>query len=465
MESPSVSRRHAGSFRDPAGFVFTREGKLFRQVNLSGKGDYDRLMQSGLYDALLREGLLIRHSESDISSGFSAGLAYKIIQPEVVPFISYPYEWCFSQLKSAALATIAVARTAFKFGMVLKDASAYNFQFVSGSFKLIDVLSLESYRPDKPWYAYSQFCRHFLAPLSLISFCRDGRMGLLLRDHLDGIPLDLASRILPLRAKFKFSLFSHLYLHSRTQKQYQDKALDVEKFRMSGLQFEALLDSLESAVCGLSLRNEPSAWSGYYGEGVYSARATESKKEIVGQMLESLKPALALDLGANTGIFSRLARRAGAFTVSVDSDHAAVEKNFLTAVKEGDQGLLPLVIDLTNPSPGIGWENSERSSFFGRGPADTVIALGLLHHLAFSNNLPLDKIAAAFSRLGNSLVVEFIPKDDPQCKKMLSNRGDIFPGYTQEAFEREFSRFFLLQDSRIIKDSCRTVYLFTRKEL
>jgi len=202
VKSPTNSGIVASSFRDPSGFVFWQDGAIYRQINTIYKEDYDRLMTSGLHKALVEEGLIVSHEEVALQSA-APQVAYKVIRPDQVPFISYPYEWSFSQLKGAALATLRIQRKALDFGMSLKDCSAYNMQFMKGKPVFIDTLSFEKYQEGSPWVAYRQFCQHFLAPLALMSH-RDSRLGQLLRIHLDGVPLDLASKLLPRRTHFSF---------------------------------------------------------------------------------------------------------------------------------------------------------------------------------------------------------------------------------------------------------------------
>lgn len=209
----------ASSFRDPSGFLFFENGTLFRSVNRLYQQNYDHLIQSRLYDKLVENDLLIPHREVQHPAE-KRDDEYKIIQPEIVPFISYPYEWCFSQLKDAALALIKIQKQALDCNMVLKDASAYNIQFCKGKPLLIDTLSFEIYKENQPWVAYRQFCQHFLAPLSLMA-SRDIRLGQLIRIYIDGIPLDLVSGLLPISTWFKPALLTHIHLHAKAQKRYE----------------------------------------------------------------------------------------------------------------------------------------------------------------------------------------------------------------------------------------------------
>ena len=449
------------SFRDPSGFLFYRQGEIYRQINTAYKENYDYLMSSRLYEELVETGLLISHEEADNTLAESADV-YKVIKPQPVTFISYPYEWTFSQLKIAALTTLEIQKKAFDFGMSLKDCSTYNIQFMYGKPLLIDTLSFEKYIQGQPWVAYRQFCQHFLAPLALMSY-KDIRLNQLFRIYLDGVPLDLASSLLPSRTWLKLSLLSHIHLHAKSQKHYSDKSRDLSNRKMTQLSFKGIIDNLESAIKGLNWFPAHTEWADYYEDTNYSVDAVEHKKKLVAEFLNQIRPKSVWDLGANDGLFSRIASDRGITTISFDIDPAAVEKNYLRCVEKKESSILPLLLDLTNPSPGIGWQNRERLSLQKRGPADTVFALALIHHLAISNNLPFNKIADFFEKICSSLIIEFVPKTDSQVKRLLSTRKDIFPDYKQQIFEDEFNRYFTIRSSVKIKNSERTLYLMYRK--
>jgi len=450
------------SFRDPSGFVFWQDGSVYRQVNTIYKEDYDHLMESGLHKGLVEEGLIIPHEEVALQDAADP-TAYKVIRPEQIGFVSYPYEWSFSQFKDAALTTLNIQKKALEFGMSLKDCSAYNVQFAKGKPVFIDTLSFEKYKEGSPWVAYRQFCQHFLAPLALMSY-RDVRLGQLSRVHLDGVPLDLASPLLPFRTRFSFSLLSNIHLHARSQAHYADKRVDTRRPKLSRLGFIGIINSLESGVKRLKWNPGGTEWGDYYQDTNYSTEAFQDKKQVVAEFLEGIHPGSVWDLGANTGVFSRIAADKGIPTISFDIDPAAVEKNYLECRRRNEKNLLPLLSDLTNPSPGIGWQNKERMSLVERGPADAVLALALIHHLAISNNTPFAKIAEFLAGICNSAIVEFVPKSDSQVQRLLATREDIFVDYTQQAFESEFSKRLVLERSQGISGSERTLYLMRRRE-
>ncbi len=458
--TPSPSRLPA-SFRDPSGFLFTRNGILHRQINRAYSKDYARFIDSGLCEKLVKAGLLIPHVEVDQPPAESA-LAFKIIQPERAPFISYPYEWSFSQLKDAALVTLSIQKRALKLDMSLKDASAYNIQFLRGKPTLIDTLSFEIYKEGEPWVAYKQFCQHFLAPLALMAY-RDVRLSQLLRIYIDGVPLDLASELLPAKTKLNFGLLTHIHVHAGAQKRYSDKAVAPRRGAMSKQALTGLIESLEATVRKLTWKPAGTEWGDYYDNTNYTDSAFEHKRQLVKEWSAEKNPALVWDLGGNTGVFSREAASSGAFTVSFDIDPAAVEQNYRTVKTQKEQNILPLVLDLTNPSPALGWDNAERDSFGARGPADMILALAVIHHLAISNNVPLPHLADFFAVHCKWLVIEFVPKSDSQVQKLLASREDIFPNYTREGFEAAFSERFEIQKREAVRDSERVLYLMKTK--
>jgi hypothetical protein len=459
MDDLKSYTRQAGSFRDPSGHIVIRNGEVFRQVNKVYKEYFDFMTSSGLYKRLVDNGLLIPHEEIE-SEPNNFPQVYKLLKPERINFISYPYEWSFSEFKGAALATLQVQKEALRHGMILKDASNYNIQFNRGKPVFIDTLSFTKYEEGQPWQAYRQFCQHFLAPLALMSY-KDVRLSRMLHLYPDGIPLDLASSLLPARSRLSLPLLMHLHLHAKSQARYAQKQVDVRRLSLSLRNLNAIIDQLESLVKHLTWRPRGTEWVDYDIDTSYMPEAFSHKKDIVADLLNRLNPETVWDLGGNTGIFSRMAGAKGAGTISFDVDPAAVEINYLTCIKENSKNILPLLMDFTNPSPGLGWENKERMSLIERGPADTLMALALVHHLAITNNTPLTGIAKFFKKIGKHLIIEFVPKSDPRVLSMLSSREDIFTDYTVQGFEQAFKQHFTIESVIPIKNSERIMYLMT----
>lgn len=454
------SHKNPASFRDPSGFVFKRGGSSLRQVNSQYKENYDLLLHSGLFEELVNKKYLIDHREIDKPK--KDKIVYKILKPDQIPFISYPYEWSFSALKDAALLTLEIEATALQFGMSLKDASAYNIQFSNGRPILIDTLSFEKYPERQPWVAYRQFCQHFLAPLALMSQV-DPSLSSLLKIYIDGIPLDLAAKLLPAKNRFSVGLLSHIFLHAKSQKNHSDTNMKKAPPQLNKNQLLAIIDNLKSTVRGLKLQNIRTTWDDYYNNTNYSAAGFKQKERLVKEWIGEVGPKKIWDAGANNGHFSRFGSEQKIFTISTDFDLLATESNYLEMKKSGNQYLLPLLLDLTNPTPAIGWDNAERDSFFNRGTFDLTLCLALIHHLAITNNLPLSNIADIFSRQSKNIIIEFVPKTDSNTQRLLANREDIFDKYDNKSFETEFSRFFKIVKSVKIKDSHRTLYLMRKK--
>jgi len=452
------------SFRDPDSFVFLYQGEIYRQINNSYKENYLYLKDSGLYDVLVSKNYLLEHREVELPQIITPN-GYKILKPQKIEFISYPPEWCFSQLKDAALLTLEIQKIALRYKMSLKDASAYNIQFYKGKPILIDIGSFEKYER-KPWAAYKQFCQHFLAPLALMCY-KDIRLNKLLNIFLDGIPLDLVSKMLPFSTYFNLSLLFHIHLHAKSQCYFSDtdKIMKIKSYNFKEISFNGLIDSLESCIRKMELKQINSVWSNYYRDFNYSNTGFRHKIQIIEKFVEKIRPRNVWDLGSNEGIFSQMIAEKGIFVVSLDMDPIVVEKNYLKSKAKREKNLLPLVIDLTNPTPSFGWQNKERVSFLERGPTDMAIALALIHHLAISNNLPLDYIANFFYNICTYLIIEFIPKDDLQVEKLLLVRKDIFNDYTQENFEKIFRKYFIIEDIIKIIDSKRVIYLMKKQKI
>jgi len=459
-------QRVAGSFRDPSGFVYESSGNLFRAISSSYKEEFEALMASGLYVKLLKESRVAPFEEtsSDIDG------VWKTIRPEQIPFISYPYEWSFGQLKDAALATLDIQLDALEHGMSLKDASAYNIQFLHGRPVLIDHLSFERLEEGKPWSAYRQFVMHFLGPLALMAKA-DTRHSLQLRNYIDGLPLDYISKSLPKTTWLSPAIFIHIHLHAALQKKYSDTSTtDIkharEKIRAKSVSFATLknlINSLKAATEALNLPSLDTEWGNYYEDTNYTRTAFAFKKEAVNRIAARFRPKRACDLGANDGEFSRILANHAGFVISADIDPLAVHKNYQRSRSNNEPLLMPVLEDLCNPSPALGWANEERSSFLERARCDFVMGLALIHHLCIGNNVPLSLVAKLFRSLSPVALIEFVPKEDSQVKRLLSAREDIFDDYSLENCIRAFCAYYASVERIEIPESPRTLLLLSEK--
>ena len=444
--------QHAASYRDPSGFVFTYNGEVYRQVNQVYKQNFDLLISSGLYRELSGKGLLIEHKQID-QNFTGQELWYTTLKPERLNYISYPFEWCFDQLKDAALLTLQIAELAVEYGMILKDATPYNVQLHKGKVVFIDSLSFEEYDVTLPWIAYRQFCETFLAPLALMHYHQQPLQPLL-QSYPDGIPLNIASSLLPWKSRLNLHTYLHIHFQNKLAAKKNETRTEVN---FSKKKLITLFRSLRSAIGSFKLSSK-GVWSDYYEEAKERDSYLSEKKEIVTRWIKSI-PAIttAIDLGANDGTFSEILSNSATNVICVDGDHFAINKLY-NSISNNSRRIYPLLMDLAHTSPAIGFNNLERTSFNTRTKGEVVLALALIHHLAIGKNIPFKSLAEFFSRLGKTLIIEFVPKDDPKVQVMLNQRKDVFEWYSETEFIKEFTKYFKINESTKIVGSERTLY-------
>ena len=453
-----------GSFRDPAGYVFEQDNKIFRTVNEAGRKDYEAFKASGLSEKLQKSRWLIPFTElAEAPEGMAAEGVWKYLAVERVPVISYPYEWCFQQIKDSAILTLKIQLAALECGMTLKDASAYNVQMYQGRPIFIDILSFEAYKEGEPWVAYRQFCMHFLAPLLLMSK-KDLRFSALFRNWVEGFPLDFTSKNLPKSTRWSPSCWLHIHKHAQLLQKYESTRGDAPSKKNLGKMpkkaLVMLVDGLLKYVQDLTAPHAKTEWGDYYNDTNYSDEAFRRKQEIVSGICAKIQPKKVCDLGANCGEFSRVLPKDIPVIVSADIDPIAVDKNYVQVRKAKETNIYPILQDLCNPSPGIGWMNQERKSFVERAQCDLVLSLALIHHLCIGNNLPFDYVARFYRSLSRNVVVEFVPKEDSQVQRLLSSREDIFPDYELEKCVAAFSKYFANVERIPVEGSLRTMLVF-----
>lgn len=457
--------KHKSSYRDPSGFIFTKDNIIFRAINNIYKENYIYFMESGLYKELCSKNYIIPHEETEeLNNIISDENIFKIIKPKKIPFITYPYEWCFSQLKDAAILTLKIQKIALKYNMILKDASAYNIQFLDGKPIFIDTLSFEMYNGDSTWIAFNQFTKHFIVPLILMSY-KDIRLNQLLISNIDGIPVDLANNILPISSKLNPFVFMNIKMQTKFQKKYENKDQNVVENKDINNNKDKLINLniyLQDNLNKLKLKLKNTEWGEYYSTTNYDDISFQHKKTIVEDFINISNPTSLWDFGANNGLFTRIASNKNINSLAFDIDPLACEFNYNQIKENNEKNILPVLFDLTNPSPSIGWANEERDSISYRDKPDIIMALALIHHLAISNNLNFDKIANYFSSLSKKLIIEFVPKEDSQVQKLLLTRKDIYEEYNIEHFETSFSKYYKIINKKNINNSKRTIYLMEK---
>ena len=449
---------HPASYRDNSGFVFKQNGTVYRYVHPRYELHYTKLMSSGLYDELVRRNYLIPHKEisETTSFGFTEG---KVLLPEQIPFISYPYEWSFDMWKDAALLTLQLASASLQKGMILKDATPFNIQFYRGRPVFIDTLSFENYEAGKPWVAYRQFCECFLAPLLLMHYCHPDT-GKLFTAYPNGIPMQLLVSLLPKRSKWNMNTFLHVHLQAKFSGRQRQKPAAANHFSQQKL--ELLLKGLESFVQKISAKNVKTTWDDYYTDTILGDDYLKEKTRLVQSFCNFIDYKTVIDLGANDGHFSLLFSDTKD-VIATDADANCINDLYLKIKREKKLNILPLVNDLTTPSPAIGWNNTERESITARLNADLVLALALVHHLAIAANVPLPLIANWLQPMGEYLIVEFVPKADEKVKQLLQHRTDIFDDYSLENFRSIFAEKYKILKEEKAGNTNRVLFLMARK--
>lgn len=457
-------QRNPASFRDPSGFVFEDTDWVYRVIMPAYQENWLALKKAGFFSENAPE-----YQELPKESWFEAvpPNAIAVLKSKRLPFISYPYEWSFSQLKEAALLTLELQLKALGHGFILKDASAYNIQFFQGKPIFIDLLSFEKLRPNRPWDAYAQFCQHFLAPLALMSY-RDERLNLFSRQWVDGVPLDLASRLLPANSRFSPGLLLHVHMHARMRKKYSATGkggLKKENAALSARQLQDVTESLKRTVESIKPSKRVTEWADYYSDTNYSEQAARAKEEIVAAIAREHEGKIALDLGANDGKYSRIMAPFFEQVIAADIDHCAVDSHWR---KKRHSNILPLIIDLANASPALGWHCEERQSFFERCSADFVSALALIHHLRITAGIPVEKIAEGVANLvktGGCLLLEFVPRSDSQAQRLLSHMDDIFNDYNKDCLIAAFNKAGMsLEKEFPLPESVRILMVFKKTD-
>lgn len=451
---------HPASFKDPAGFIYESDGKLYRQVNDCYKKEYDAFIASGLYKQFTEQGILVAHKELDENPAASPE-AYKTLLVERLPVISYPYEWSFDQLRDAALLTLSITRKSIEKGMILKDATAFNIQFLNGKPIFIDTLSWEVYDETEPWVAYRQFCESFLYPLYLEQYLKADFIPLL-SHYINGIPGDITAKLLPWKSKWNLGVRLHVLLQQSIKNKSSNKP--SRKIVFSKSRMMNLLQHLESIISSMqSGYTSTSTWSDYYDHTILGKEYLAAKETLIKNYIGNSQFSTVLDLGANDGYFSKLVAGNAQQVISADFDSQCINNLYNSLKKEKKGNIYPLVLDLSNPSASIGFGNTERESFFGRTKADLVMALALVHHLAISKNIPLAKQAAFFAGIAPELIIEFVPKTDDKVVEMLKDRKDSFPDYSETNFENSFSGYYTIQRKEQVPGTHRVLYYMKRK--
>lgn len=463
--------QETGSFRDPAGNVFVADNRVFRSINEVARAGYEEIRGKGILSKVIQQGYLIGFEELSKSDWpiDTLGAAYVVEHPRI-PYISYPYEWSFSQLKAAALHHLDFQLALLESDVVLSDATAYNIQFIGCKPVFIDFLSLRPYRKGEFWLGHRQFCEQFLNPLLLRAF-NGIYHNAWFRGSLEGIrTIDLA-RLVPTSKKFSWNVVSQVILQAKLDSKVintPDKLIKKAKShgQLSKNAYYGFLSQMRKWISKLvPADGGKTAWRDYAHTHTYTSKEAALKRQFVKDFIAATKPKTLIDMGCNTGDYSVVALESGAeYVVGFDFDQQAIDLAFSRAI---DQQLpfLPLFLDAANPSPNQGWMQAEREGFAGRTKADALVALAFEHHLAIARNIPLQQVIQWLVNIAPHGVIEFVPKSDSTIQRMLSLREDIFYDYSVETFEIHLKSLSTIIKKQFVSESGRCLFWYERKKV
>jgi SAM-dependent methyltransferase len=452
-----------GSYRDRTSRVFLDGDEVFRALSIAALREWEALAATAFFGRAVADGRVVHTERVPASRAPSVRLPpgdwAAVLRHESVPFVSYPYEWPFGMLKDAALFHLELLLDALAEGLILKDASPFNVQWIGARPVFIDLGSFERLEPGDVWVAYRQFCEMFLYPL-LLPALRDVPFQPWLRGRVDGIPAEVAAGLLGGRDLLRPAVFLHVWLQARLQARFGGTAVRraLRSAEFSRAAIEANVRRLARTIRRLEWRRSRSTWSAYDRKHGYTDADQARKAAFVRAAVADRSPRLVWDLGCNTGRFSRLAAEAGAYVVAMDSDHLAIERLYQALKAERAGRILPLVVDLVDASPGLGWRGRERTPLPARGRPDLTLCLALVHHVVISANVPLAEFVDWLADLGGDLVIEFVTRLDPMVDRLLQNKTDHYHDYDVVPFERALARRFEVGRRETLASGTRILY-------
>jgi SAM-dependent methyltransferase len=453
-----------GSFRDRTGRVFYSDGAVFRGLSKQALKEWKTLSSTAFFRRLMAEGKLVYTEQVGSSSTPDAAQIGKwaaILKHQPIPFISYPYEWSFSMLKDAAMLQLDLLLAALSENMILKDASPFNIQWIGTNPVFIDIPSFEKLLPGEPWVGYRQFCQMFLYPLFLQAY-KDVPFQPWLRGSIDGIEPERCNQLMTVRDLLRPGVFAHVYLQTKAQSLHAQTERDIKKdLRVAGFNqtlIKANVSRLRKIVQRLMWKRTASEWSDYVSRNTYTDTDREKKEVFVRQVVQSRPWRLVWDLGCNTGTFSRIAAENARCVVALDADQVAIDRLYQALKSEGQTTILPLVGNVADPSPNLGWRGLERKALTERGKPDLTLCLALIHHLVISANIPLKESVDWLAGLGTEVVIEFVTKADPMVQTLLRNKRDNYTDYEVEYFESCLAEAFYVVRREELTSNTRILY-------
>jgi hypothetical protein len=470
----SVLSPNSISYKDNSARVSKEGDTYYRYISMSYKSEYDHFIKSGLYQKLVQLGVLIEHKEVDFELKIETKekenqkQVYKKLLPTQITFQSYPFEWSYGQWRKAIYSYLKINEIALKYGMILKDASPYNFYFNEGKAILLDTSSFMFYNDGDQWIAYRQFCSEFLSPLALMHYNGE-KWSRISITHLRGFPLDFISKQLPLKSWFNLSCLLHIHFHSK----FSNEAGSTLKFAErsitgKGFSKEKILSLIRSLISTVKKWKKPylyeDHWANYYKEDIDSSAYLKHKEEIISHWLENIKPTSVLDLGSNTGHFSLLASKYTNQVISIEDADTCVDTIDHLAKNNGIKNIVALKNNLAEPTPNLGALTDEFGSIYKRAKSQMVLCLALVHHLCIKNKLSFDQITSMLSELSEKhIIIEFIPSSDNKVKLLNSTRVFDLSNYSEKEFKKSIQLQFKIEETIQLNGTDRKLFLGKKK--
>jgi hypothetical protein len=450
------------TFRDPAGSLRIQDEHVLRTVNPHYAAEALRFLQSDLARRWTGEGHLI--ASQVLSAEKDSPL---LLQHPRVFFPSYPWEWTPGQWVAAAELTLELCRQLLHEGWILKDATPLNILFDGARPVFVDLLSIERRDPGSPlWLAYGQFARTFLLPLAAYKYLGWPLAATL--NRRDGYePVDLYP-YLSSRERWGAPLRSLVTLPSLLETRKRGTGAPPklrQEPQIAAAVLQRNLRAFGRTLHALKPTGRDSRWSQYQADaGHYSGQDRQQKQEFVSRAMHLLRPDSVLDIGGNTGHYSRIAAGVGARVVAWDTDVASSDRSWREA-KAAGLPILPLVADVARPTPATGWCNTESLTLLerARNRFDCVMMLGILHHLLLADQIPMADVAGLLASLTRrSSIVEWVPRTDVRYIDLCRGRDELYGHLDEALFVKQFTRYFTISAREELANG-RVLFLFEKK--
>ena len=471
MSSAPTSSVDTGSFRDRDGRIYRLDNRIIRGISENALLEFEKLESTAFYARFLEKGQLV---SSHLLSPEDVGLPKEVMQQwdgfiehDLIPVITYPYEWTFGMLRDAALLQLDLLEAAILEGMTLKDATPYNIQFNAGKPVFIDIASFETPAAGSPWAGYRQFCEMFLFPLMLQAY-KGIHFQPLMRASIDGIDVQTAARLFGFSDRFRSGVFSHVWLQAKLDRRYGDTGQNIRAdLKSAGFNQAMILANvrkLGKLINKLRWQGEGSEWGAYEDFHNYSESDHRLKESFIGNSVAGSGAETVWDIGCNTGQFSMIAARHATTVLAMDLDHYAVERLYRKTREDGLKNILPMLQNIADPSPDWGWRNRERRDLPSRSRPDLVLCLALIHHVVISANVPMEEFVSWLADISDQLVIEYVSRSDEKVKALLRNKVDRYSDYSREGLEINLGKYFRIVQQQEAESGNRHFYWCKRFE-